>query len=99
MMLRPEQSQISPVDSGNRDDARWQVEQLDFEGFSSLITIRAIRATSADAPRSLTVRGLSGPVRWRFSSSIKRLAERRPGPPSARGHAVSAARGTASGDE
>jgi hypothetical protein len=44
MMLRPEQSQISPVDSGNRDDARWQVEQLDFEGFSSLITIRAIRA-------------------------------------------------------
>jgi ABC-type Fe3+/spermidine/putrescine transport system ATPase subunit len=56
---RPEQVQINAADSGNSDGARWRVEQVDFEGFSSLITTRAIGATLADGPRSLTVRGLS----------------------------------------
>jgi iron(III) transport system ATP-binding protein len=59
IMLRPEQVQISVGDSGNGDGARWRVEQVDFEGFSSLITMRAIGAAPADGPRSLTVRGLS----------------------------------------
>jgi iron(III) transport system ATP-binding protein len=59
IMLRPEQVQISAADSGNSAGARWRVEQVDFEGFSSLITMRAISATLADGPHSLTVRGLS----------------------------------------
>jgi iron(III) transport system ATP-binding protein len=59
IMLRPEQVQIDAACSGNSDGARWQVEQVDFEGFSSLITIRAIGTMSLDGPRSLTVRGLS----------------------------------------
>jgi iron(III) transport system ATP-binding protein len=59
IMLRPEQVQISASYSGNSDGARWQVEQVDFEGFSSLITMRAIGTTRSDEPPSLTVRGLS----------------------------------------
>jgi hypothetical protein len=59
IMLRPEQVQISAADSGNSDGARWRVEQLDFEGFSSLITIRAINGTLSDGPSSLTMRSLS----------------------------------------
>jgi iron(III) transport system ATP-binding protein len=58
IMLRPEQLQIERVDSDNSDDAQWQVMEVDFEGFSSLITIRAI-GPSADGACSLTVRGLS----------------------------------------
>jgi hypothetical protein len=58
-MLRPEQVQIGMACSGNSDGARWQVEQVDFEGFSALITIRAIEMTSSAEPPSLTVRGLS----------------------------------------
>jgi iron(III) transport system ATP-binding protein len=45
IMSRPEQVQINAADSGNSDGARWRVEQVDFEGFSSLITMRAIGAT------------------------------------------------------
>jgi hypothetical protein len=59
IMLRPEQVQIGAACSGSRDGARWQVEQVDFEGFSSLFTMRAIGTTSPDEPPSLTVRGLS----------------------------------------
>jgi iron(III) transport system ATP-binding protein len=59
ILLRPENLQFSAVDSGNSDEVRWQVERVDFEGFSSLITISAIGTTSLDGPRSLTVRGLS----------------------------------------
>jgi iron(III) transport system ATP-binding protein len=59
IMLRPEQVQIGMACSGNSDGARWQVEQVDFEGFSALITIRAIEMTSSAEPPSLTVRGLS----------------------------------------
>jgi iron(III) transport system ATP-binding protein len=65
IMLRPEQVQIDAACSGNSDGARWQVEQVDFEGFSSLITIRAIGTMSLDGPRSLTVRGLSTRARAR----------------------------------
>jgi iron(III) transport system ATP-binding protein len=59
IMLRPEQLQIDRADAGGSDDARWQVARVDFEGFSSMITIHAIGATSADGPSSLTMRGLS----------------------------------------
>jgi iron(III) transport system ATP-binding protein len=59
IMLRPEQLQIDRVDPADSEDVQWEVAQVDFEGFSSLITIRAIGTASADGPRSLTVRGLS----------------------------------------
>jgi iron(III) transport system ATP-binding protein len=59
ILLRPEQVQMSPVHSDNSDDVQWQVEQVDFEGFSCLITIRATGTTFASGPASLTVRGLS----------------------------------------
>jgi iron(III) transport system ATP-binding protein len=59
IMLRPEQLQIDRVDASDSDDAQWRVTRVDFEGFSCLITIRAIGTASADGPRSLTVRGLS----------------------------------------
>jgi iron(III) transport system ATP-binding protein len=59
IMLRPEQVQISAADSGDSGGASWQVGQVDFEGFSCLITIRATGTTFAGEPASLTVRGLS----------------------------------------
>jgi iron(III) transport system ATP-binding protein len=59
VLLRPEQVQISPADSGDSGGARWQVERVDFEGFSCLITIRATGTTFAGGPALLTVRGLS----------------------------------------
>jgi iron(III) transport system ATP-binding protein len=65
VMLRPEQVQVSPAEFGDSGGAAWQVEQVDFEGFSCLITIRATGTTFAGGPVSLTVRGLStqGPQR------------------------------------
>jgi iron(III) transport system ATP-binding protein len=62
IMLRPEQLQIDRLDPIDSEGAQWQVIQVDFEGFSSLVTILAIGAVSADEPRSLTVRGLSAPA-------------------------------------
>jgi iron(III) transport system ATP-binding protein len=59
IMLRPEQVQISPAESGDSGGVGWQVEQVDFEGFSCLITIRATGTAFAGGPASLTVRGLS----------------------------------------
>jgi len=59
IMLRPEQMQISPASSSDSGAARWQVEHVDFEGFSSMITLRATATTAADGPASLTVRALS----------------------------------------
>lgn len=59
IILRPEQLRIERVVPRDGGDARWQVEQVYFEGFSSLITICLIAATSADEPLSLSVRALS----------------------------------------
>jgi iron(III) transport system ATP-binding protein len=59
IMLRPEQVRMSPVRSDDSDGVRWQVERVDFEGFSSLITIRATGTTFAGGPASLTLRALS----------------------------------------
>ncbi len=59
IMLRPEQVRMSPVHSDDSGGVRWQVERVDFEGFSSLITIRATGTTFAGGPASLTLRGLS----------------------------------------
>jgi len=58
-MLRPEQLRIDRVVQRDGDEATWQVQEVYFEGFSSLITIRLIGTTSADEPPSLSVRALS----------------------------------------
>jgi iron(III) transport system ATP-binding protein len=59
IMLRPEQLRIDRVVQRDGDEATWQVQEVYFEGFSSLITIRLIGTTSADEPPSLSVRALS----------------------------------------